>query len=51
LESLLLMPPVFQNKVLRNIVDGPWFVRNSDLHRDLEVNVVGREMQRFAQKH
>jgi hypothetical protein len=32
----------FQNKVLRNIVDAPWFVRNSDLHR---------EIQRFAQKH
>jgi len=41
----------FQNKVLRNIVDAPWFVRNSDLHRDLGVDVVGREIQRFAQKH
>ena len=41
----------FQNKVLRNIVDAPWFVRNSDLNRDLQVNVVGREIQRCVQKH
>jgi hypothetical protein len=41
----------FQNKVLRNIVDASLLVRNSDLHRDLEVDVVGTEIQRFAQKH
>jgi len=41
----------FQNKVLRNNVDAPWFVRNSDLNRDLEVEVVGREIQIFAWKH
>jgi hypothetical protein len=41
----------FQNKVLRNVVDAPWFVRNSDLHRDVGVEVVGREIQRFSQKH
>jgi hypothetical protein len=26
----------FQNKVLRNIVDAPWYVRNADLHRDVK---------------
>ena len=41
----------FQNKVLRNIVSAPWYIRNSDLHRDLEVDVVSSEIQRFAQKH
>ena len=41
----------FQNKVLRNIVSAPWYIRNSDLHRDLEVDVVFSEIQRFAQKH
>jgi hypothetical protein len=43
----------FQNKVLRNIVSAsaPWYIRNNDLHRDLEVNVVFTEIQRFAQKH
>lgn len=25
-----------QNKVLRIIVDAPWFIRNTQLHRDLE---------------
>ena len=41
----------FQNNVLRNIVNAPWYIRNNDLHRDLEVDVVSREIQRFAQKH
>ena len=33
------------------MVSAPWYVRNSDLHRDLQVNVVSSEIQRFAQKH
>jgi hypothetical protein len=37
--------------VLRNIVNAPWYIRNNDLHRDLEVDVAASEMQRFAQKH
>ena len=41
----------FQNEVLRSIADAPWFVRNSDLHRDLKVDVVVNEIKRFAQKH
>jgi hypothetical protein len=41
----------FQNKVLRNIVKAPWYVRNNDLHGDPEVDVVSSEIQRFAQKH
>ena len=41
----------FQNKALRNIVSAPWYIRNNDLHRDLEVDAVSREIQRFAQKH
>jgi hypothetical protein len=41
----------FQNKVLTNMVSAPWYVRNNDLHRDLQVNVVSSEIQRFAQKH
>jgi hypothetical protein len=27
----------FQNKVLRAIVNAPWYVRNADLHRDLKM--------------
>jgi hypothetical protein len=37
--------------VFRNIVNAPWYIRNSDLHRDLEVDVVSSEIQGFAQKH
>jgi len=39
----------FENKALRNMVNSPWYVRNNDLHRDLQVNVVSSEIQRFAQ--
>jgi hypothetical protein len=28
-----------------------WYIRNNDLHRDLEVDAVSSEIQRFAQKH
>ena len=41
----------FQNKVLRNIVNAPWYIRKSDLHRNLEMDVVSSEIQRFAEKH
>jgi hypothetical protein len=30
----------FQNKVLRNIVDARWYVRNADLYRDLKMEKV-----------
>jgi len=33
------------------MVNAPWYVRNNDLHRDLQVNVVSSEIQRFAQKY
>jgi hypothetical protein len=33
----------FQHKVLRSIVDAPWYVRNSDLHRDLEIDTADKE--------
>jgi hypothetical protein len=41
----------FKNKVLRNIVNAPWYITNNDLHRDLDVEVVSSEIQRFAQKY
>jgi hypothetical protein len=28
-----------------------WYIRNNDLHRDLQVDVVSSEIQRFAQQH
>jgi hypothetical protein len=41
----------FQNKVLRAIVDAPWYVWNADLHRDLKMEMVTAELKRFARKH
>jgi len=41
----------FQNKVLRHMVNAPWYIRNNDLYRDLQVDVVSSEIQRFEQKH
>lgn len=41
----------FQNKVLRNIVNAPWFIRNYDLHRDMQIEFVDKEIQNFARSH
>lgn len=41
----------FQNKVLRSIVNAPWYIRNEDIHRDLNVPMVEDEVKRFACKH
>jgi len=41
----------FQNKVLGNIVDAPWYMRNADLHRDLQMEMVTNEIGKFAKKH
>lgn len=41
----------FQNKVLRNIVNAPWYVRNSDLHRDLKIPLVEEVIRKHALKH
>jgi hypothetical protein len=41
----------FQNKVLRNTVDAPRYVRKADFHRDLKMETVTAETRRFARKH
>lgn len=41
----------FQNKVLRSIVNAPWYIRNVDLHRDLGVRTVAEEILNIARKH
>lgn len=41
----------FQNKVLRTIVNAPWFVRNEDIHRDLSIENVASEIKKFARSH
>jgi hypothetical protein len=40
-----------KNKVLRNTVDAPWYIRNADLHRDLQIEMVKNETRKFAKKH
>jgi hypothetical protein len=40
----------FQNKALRNIVDAPWYIRNTDLYRDLNMEMVMNEIGKFAKK-
>jgi hypothetical protein len=41
----------FQTKVLRNIVDAPWYTRNAIVHRDLRMEMVTNETGKFAKKH
>ena len=41
----------FQNKVLKNIVDAPRYIRNADLHRDLQMETVTNEIGKFVKKH
>ena len=41
----------FQNKVLRSIVDAPWYTRNSDLHKDLKADSVVEEIEKSAKSH
>ena len=33
------------------MVDAPWYIRNADLHRDLQMEMVTNEMGKFAKKH
>jgi hypothetical protein len=42
---------VFQNKVLRGIVDAPWYYGNDNIHRDLKIPTIRQEIQRFAERH
>jgi hypothetical protein len=41
----------FQNKILRNIVDETWYIRNTDLRGDLQLEMVTNEIGKFAEKH
>ena len=41
----------FQNKVLRTIVNAPWYVLNYVLHNDLKILSVKEEMQKFSEKY
>jgi murein L,D-transpeptidase YcbB/YkuD len=42
---------VFQNKVLRLIVNAPWYVPNTVLHTDLQIPTVKAEITNFSTKY
>jgi hypothetical protein len=42
---------IFQNKVLRGIVDAPWYYHNDHLHRHLKIPTIRQEIWRFAERH
>lgn len=40
-----------QNKILRCIVNAPWYIRNDNLHRDLKIELVVDQIKHHATKH
>jgi hypothetical protein len=40
-----------QNKVLRNIVDAPWYIRNAVLHTDRQMEMATNEIGKSTKKH
>ena len=41
----------FQNRVLRGIGDAPWYIRNDNVHKDLDVETVDSVIKKHAQSH
>jgi hypothetical protein len=50
-ESNIQVIQRYQNKVLKCIVNAPWYVRNNDLHRDLRIETVSDIIAKFAKSH
>ena len=40
-----------QAKILRTIVNVPWYVRNDDIRRDLGIPMVKEEICRYSEKY
>ena len=40
-----------QSKILRTIVNAPWYVRNEDIRKDLKIPTVKKEVGRYAKKN
>ena len=40
-----------QNKVLGNIVDAPWYIRDAEFRRQIQMGMVTNETGKFAKKH
>jgi len=41
----------FQNKVLRTIVNAPWYIPNKLLHTDLQIPTIREEITMFSTNH
>lgn len=39
---------IFQNKMLRISVDAPWFIRNSQLHRELNIEYITEHIKKLS---
>jgi uncharacterized protein YeeX (DUF496 family) len=50
-ESNIQLIQRYQNKVLKCIVNAPWYVQNSDLHRDLGIETVTDIIAKFTKSH
>lgn len=50
-QSNIQMIQRFQNKVLRCIVNAPWYIRNDNLHRDLAMEPVSQIIKKYAEAH
>jgi hypothetical protein len=50
-ESNIEMIQRYQNKVLKCIVNAPWYVQNNDLHRDLGIETVTDIITKLANSH
>jgi hypothetical protein len=50
-ESNIQVIQRYQNKMLKCIVNAPWYVRNSDLHRDLGFETVKDIIAKSANSH
>ena len=38
----------FQSKILRSLIDAPWYVTNETIHRDLKIPTVKEEISKFS---
>ena len=40
-----------QSKILRTIVNAPWYVRNEDIHEDLKIPMFKEEIGKYVKKY
>ena len=40
-----------QARILRRIVNAPWYVRNEDIRKDLGIPIVKEEINRYADRY